>query len=171
MIKGEKAAQALLDELGLDTAPVDVEHIARQLNLVVTKERLGAELSGLLVRQPGAIPVIGVNTLHHPRRQRFTIAHELGHFRLQHKGEVIVDSIRVSRRDDKSRTASERDEREANAFAAALLMPPDLVQQHVQRLMDARSGQTRVIIDLAGLFDVSEESMRYRLLNLGMLSH
>ncbi len=172
MNRSERAARALLDETGADRAPVDVDGIARRLGLVVTKERLAADLSGLLIRKAGEVPVIGVNTLHHARRQRFTIAHELGHLRLKHKGEVIVDSgIQVNRRDAVSGSATVRDEREANAFAAELLMPADLLDQHLGRLVGRRAGQASVVAELARIFDVSEEAMHYRLLNLGMLSH
>jgi Zn-dependent peptidase ImmA (M78 family) len=172
MNKGERAALALLVELEVDEAPIDVEDIARRLDVVLTKERLAADLSGLLIRQPGQVPVVGVNTAHHPRRQRFTVAHELGHYRLRHKGEVIVDSgIRVNMRDANSRNASAHEEREANAFAAALLMPAELLQRHLRELVARNVSQTRIVTDLARHFDVSEEAMHYRLLNLGMLSH
>ena len=172
MNRSERAARALLVEAGSDGAPVDVEGIARRLRLVVTKERLAADLSGVLIRKAGEVPVIGVNTLHHPRRQRFTIAHELGHLRLEHKGEVIVDSgIQVNRRDAASGSASVRDEREANAFAAELLMPADVLDEHLGRLVRRHTGQTSIVSALARIFDVSEEAMHYRLLNLGMLSH
>lgn len=172
MSRGERAASALLTRLGIDSAPIQVEDIARDLGIIVTKERLAADLSGLLIRQPGATPVIGVNTLHHPRRQRFSIAHELGHNELNHKGEVIVDSgIRVNRRDPKSQTASDAEEREANAFAAALLMPASQVQREVEAMLPDRPGQSRIVNALARKFEVSGEAMHYRLLNLGIFSH
>ena len=172
MSRGEKAAIALLTRLGIDSAPIPVEEIARDLGIIITKERLAADLSGLLIRQPRATPVIGVNTLHHPRRQRFSIAHELGHNELNHKGEVIVDSgIRVNKRDPKSQTASDADEREANAFAAALLMPANQVQDAVAEMLPERPGQGRIVNALALKFNVSEEAMHYRLLNLGIFSH
>lgn len=169
MNKAERAAQALLDEVGSTGTAVDVEQIVRQLGLVLTKERLAEDLSGILIRKPEAVPVIGVNSSHHPRRQRFSIAHELGHLRLKHKGEVIVDSgIRVHKRDGTSKTATVQDEREANAFAAALLMPASLIQQQVNLLGDSKYSQARIVSTLARNFEVSEEAMHYRLLNLGI---
>lgn len=171
MNKAEKAADALLAELDITSVPVDVDDIARRLNLTVTRERLAADLSGLLIRQPGqSQPVVGVNSAHHPRRQRFTIAHEIGHFHLGHKGDVIVDGITVNRRDGVSSTAAVRDERDANAFAAALLMPTGELQTRVLQLAAKHYSQSRIVADLARTFDVSEQAMNYRLVNLGLLS-
>ena len=170
MSKAEKAAQALLANLGIATAPVDVDDIARRLNLVVTREHLAPDLSGLLIRQSQQQVVIGVNNAHHPRRQRFTIAHEIGHCHLEHKGDVIVDGITVNRRDGVSSTAAVRDERDANAFAAALLMPPQHLESRFLQLAARNYSQSRIVADLARTFDVSEQAMNYRLVNLGLLS-
>jgi len=170
MNKAEKAAASLLAELAIADVPIDVDEVARRLNLAVTRERLAPDLSGLLIRQPGQPqPVIGVNTAHHPKRQRFTIAHEIGHFHLGHKGDVIVDGITVNRRDGVSSTAAVRDERDANAFAAALLMPADLLQERFEQLAAKNYSQSRIVADLARTFDVSEQAMNYRLVNLGLL--
>lgn len=170
MNKAEKAAGALLDELAIGTVPVDVDAVARGLGLIVTRERLAPDLSGLLIRQPGQQPVVGVNNAHHPRRQRFTVAHEIGHYHLAHKGDVIVDGITVNRRDGVSSTAAVRDERDANAFAAALLMPAEHLQASVLRLAAKNYSQSRIVAELARVFEVSEQAMNYRLVNLGLLS-
>jgi Zn-dependent peptidase ImmA (M78 family) len=152
---------------------VDVEAVARACGAVVTRERFRRDLSGMVVRDGDdtGTAVIGVNSTHHPRRQRFTIAHEVGHLKLQSGRRITVDSgLRVDYRDD-ANMPSIQDERDANAFAAALLMPADAVKRAADPL--ARQGATRstLIGDLARLFDVSEEAMGYRLLNLGFLSY
>lgn len=170
MNKAEKAAETLLRDLNITDAPINVDNIAQSLNLAVTRERLAPDLSGLLIRQPGQPqPVVGVNSAHHPRRQRFTIAHEIGHFHLGHKGDVIVDGITVNRRDGVSSTAAVRDERDANVFAAALLMPQNLLHARFEELAAKNYSQGRIVADLARTFDVSEQAMNYRLVNLGLL--
>ena len=74
-------------------------------------------------------PIIGVNALHHPNRQRFTIAHECGHLILhkpQITKEVHVDKALASpmlMRDSVSAAGVDEMEIEANLFAAELLMP------------------------------------------------
>jgi Zn-dependent peptidase ImmA (M78 family) len=78
-------------------------------------ERLDSTITGLLLREGGA-KLIAVNSAHHPRRQRFTIAHELGHPQM-HDGAYIVDStVRINRRDDLSSMATDSQEIEANAL-------------------------------------------------------
>ena len=72
-------------------------------------------------------PIIGVNALHHPNRQRFTVAHECGHLIL-HKAqitkEVHVDKdFPMLMRDSVSAAGVNEMEIEANVFAAELLMP------------------------------------------------
>ena len=98
-------------------------------------------------------------------RRRFTIAHELGHLALRHLhgGEIVVDDI-VS-------GGSPR-EREANAFAAGLLMPEAGVigsWQRLQRRLGERSGPIDWIVWLAVSFGVSDQAAAYRLVNLGQI--
>lgn len=164
----ERAAEELLAISGVREAPVDVEGIARQLGAKIVHEPLDATISGLLLREDGA-KLIAVNSEHHPRRRRFTIAHELGHLQL-HPGDYIVDStVRVNRRDTLSSMASDREEIEANAFAAALLMPSPLVRAALEQIRDSFvSNPSRVVDSLATQFDVSSEAMGYRLINLGL---
>jgi Zn-dependent peptidase ImmA (M78 family) len=114
--------------------------------------------------------VIGINSSHRPRRQRFTAAHELGHL-LMHPGQpLLVDSsVRVNYRDKVSSQATDAEEVEANAFASALLMPEALIREQVQDLQRAGiRGRERLVSELAVRFDVSTEAMGYRLLNLGI---
>jgi Zn-dependent peptidase ImmA (M78 family) len=61
-------------------------------------------------------------------------------------------------------------ERDANAFAAELLMPADLVMASLRRLWHQRPALRLdgAVDDLADEFDVSPQAMRYRLVNLGL---
>ena len=49
-------------------------------------ERFATDVSGTIVREPGGRVVLGVNTFHSKTRQRFTVAHELGHWKLHLEG-------------------------------------------------------------------------------------
>lgn len=164
----ESAARQLLTGLGIAALPVPVEAIAAHLGARIVHEPLDSTISGLLLRE-GGTNLIAVNSEHHPRRRRFTIAHELGHLEL-HKGDYIVDStVRVNRRDTLSSMATDAEEIEANAYAAALLMPGDLVRQTLGQLRDSQiSNPSRVVDTLAEQFGVSSEAMGYRLINLGL---
>lgn len=85
----------------------------------------------------------------HPRRQRYSIAHEFKHV-LDHPDRHYLYS-----------RVPEQAERIAEAFAAALLMPRLLVKRaYYLGIRDAR--------DLARLFQVSPSAMRIRLEELGL---
>lgn len=112
-----------------------------------------------------------VNEEHHRHRQRFTIAHEIGHHRL-HDADAYLDGTATLRlRDATSATGTDREEREANAFAAALLMPADWVHDHFMDIVTARRlvDEDTIVARLAHQFDVSEQAMRFRLVNLGLM--
>src|SRR5260221_10056075 len=112
----ERLAQDLLQRSGIDAPPVSVERIAFSLGVRIEPTDLWEECSGILVRTEDSA-VIGVNLMHHPNRQRFTIAHELGHYVL-HKAGTYVD--RAFYRNTESGSGTIKEEREANQFAAAL---------------------------------------------------
>jgi hypothetical protein len=60
---------------------------------------------------------------------------------------------------------------EANAFAAALLMPEEAVRDAVTKLRSSTAANaSRVVEVLAAEFDVSADAMGYRLINLGLSS-
>jgi Zn-dependent peptidase ImmA (M78 family) len=165
--RAEQAAIDLLDTYGIDAPPVDVEAIARRLDVDVRYEPFDGGLSGALYRDNIGHAVLGVNNWHAEVRQRFTIAHELGHLQLHHD-ELFVDG--VLKRDDQSSLAIRSHEIEANAFAAELLMPRKLILAEINELFVANPtpDATRLTEHLAGLFDVSEQAMQFRLVNLGL---
>ena len=171
----ELAAYEVLEETGQRRPPIDVESIARDLNLYVVYERLEGDVSGTLFHDDDGDVILGVNTFHHWKRQRFTVAHEIGHYwlhvrdRSRSKSEVFVDRpAEVLFRDRTASKGLEKKEIEANAFAAALLMPENLVDAEARKLFarDRRLNDDELVELLAGRFDVSEQAMRYRLVNL-----
>ncbi|KAA6222951.1 ImmA/IrrE family metallo-endopeptidase [Streptomyces albofaciens JCM 4342] len=171
--RAEQAAGRLLAEAGEVVAPVDVERLAAHLGVVLSRSTFkDGDVSGMLVRQDGRSPVVGVNDAHSAHRQRFTIAHEFGHLLLHPGREVVLDRpVRVNLRDKTSSTATDREEIEANAFAASLLMPADLVRSELQRLPAVvRQDPDRSAAALAARFEVSDSAMGFRLINLGLVS-
>lgn len=169
MGKPEAEARRLLARLQIDTPPVPVDRLAAEVGAQIVEERMDRRMSGLLYREPDRV-LIGVNETHPLVRQRFTIAHELGHFVL-HPGRQIFLDERVNFRDETSSLAVDREEIQANAFAAELLMPADFVLEECRRA-SASGGLARAgfVADLAAIFDVSTEAMGHRLTNLGIRS-
>jgi len=89
---------------------------------IIYYEPFDGRLSGMIHRQPNGRVVIGVNSSHAPTRQRFTIAHELGHL-LLHKEELlhVDESASIRFRDEESSLATKADEIEANQVCIGAL--------------------------------------------------
>jgi Zn-dependent peptidase ImmA (M78 family) len=166
----EAHAEDILRQLGMLSVPVDVELVAHRLNLRTEAAILGENVSGLLVveKQHG---VIGYNETQAFVRQRFTIAHEIGHFVLHLRDDpsaLFIDThYIVYRRDAQSSTGEDRREREANRFAAALLMPAALLYSEIQK-QPFDFGDDEMLATLAGKFQVSTQAMSIRLSNLNI---
>ncbi|MDQ6782081.1 MAG: ImmA/IrrE family metallo-endopeptidase, partial [Actinomycetota bacterium] len=127
-------------------------------------------VSGLLYRRPNST-IIAVNRDHAETRRRFTIAHELGHLRLHDGRPLIVDHVvraRINLRDHQSSLATNREEIEANRFAASLLMPSDFVNHQLPTVLKKGLGEQGTIDALAREFGVSPQAMEIRLTNLGL---
>jgi Zn-dependent peptidase ImmA (M78 family) len=151
-----------------EDAYLDVEAMAAAQGATVVYERLAQDVSGMLLREGDSV-VIGVNEAHAESRQRFTVAHELGHLILHRGRPIVVDSVRVNLRDSRSSMATDLEEIEANSFAAELLMPQALVLRNFRSAVDRGERDLRQLVkDLALGFGVSEQAMDYRLQNLGL---
>jgi Zn-dependent peptidase ImmA (M78 family) len=170
MRKTDLAAQSLLNDANVDAAPIDVFALAKLAGTEVVQHKFDdGDISGMLYRDD-TLTVIGLNSTHSLTRQRFTVAHELGHLKLHPGRSLILDApARVNFRDPSASLATDREEIEANAFAAALLMPERLVLEAVSRLLTAthHTPETLTML-LAKEFEVSEAAMGYRLINLGI---
>ncbi|MFH8564627.1 ImmA/IrrE family metallo-endopeptidase [Streptomyces sp. NPDC017988] len=169
----ETLASQLLAEGGISSPPVDVEWLATSRGALVSRSSFkDGDVSGMLVRRDGQAPVIGVNDAHSELRQRFTIAHELGHLLLHPGREIVLDRpVRVNLRDRTSSMATDQEEVQANAFAASLLMPAPMLRSELMKLDPAvRQDPDRCTSELADVFKVSTAAMGFRLINLGLVS-
>lgn len=165
----ERRAEELLTDLGERLPPVPVEAIAVERGIEIQRRPGSPDISGLLYREDGRV-VIGLNDDDGFVRQRFTIAHELGHFFL-HEGNEVIHIDRDLRVNLRTRESHGGEEREANWFAAALLMPRELVRRVATEISEGRRQSDETLIGaLAERFEVSRQAMGYRLLNLGLLS-
>jgi len=167
--KIETLVTKLLTENGIKEAPVQVARIAKAEGLRIFIDSLEGDLSGFLYRDKGQA-VIGVNTHHHPVRQNFTIGHELGHYLLHDQEPLHVDhEFRVRLRSDMSSQGTDLGEREANFFAASLLMPKDFLEADLENedYVDLLDGQ--FLRDLSRKYGVSTQALVNRLKNLGYI--
>lgn len=164
-------------------AAVDVFGLIDTMGLQLTRAKMEPEMSGC-IKILGDQGSIIVNSAHHLHRQRFTAAHELGHYVL-HRGaseellfedgsfsKAIVDkrregARRVFNRDRISEQGTHQIEIEANRFASALLMPEILIEEVVMKLHIDITDDADVK-RLSKRFLVSEQAMIHRLTNLGI---
>lgn len=164
----ENRAIKLLRASNTMEVPVPVERIALYLSIAVEQVPLGEGVSGVLIVTDGK-GRIGVNMEQSLVRQRFTIAHEVGHYVLHRElSDLFIDKEYVAFRNSESAKGAERGEIQANIFAASLLMPKELVVNELSdQLIDIES--TDVIAELAHRFGVSERAMTIRLTRLSLL--
>lgn len=163
----ERRAEQLLAKVGVGAPPVPVKRVAEHLGIKIELADLGEDCSAILVRNvPSA--VIGINKTHPINRKRFSIAHEIAHFEL-HKGDTYIDKgFRVNFRDLESGSGTKKEEMDANAFAAALLMPAAWVRAAFkEQPFDLTEDDS--LQKLAYKFKVSTQAMTYRLMKLRII--
>ena len=156
------AVENVLDRYWDHLLPVDPFKIAAEWGARVEPLEENAAfnnqgVSGIAVIKNG-VHRIYYNQHEHGNRQRFTVAHELAHHVLGHTkdGEYHRDNVQ-----NYMTTAPLIQERQANQFAAALLMPEKAIMHYV-----TREGVDSTF-ELAKIFNVSEAAMRWRLKEIG----
>jgi Zn-dependent peptidase ImmA (M78 family) len=170
----KKQADTLVAKLPDGAYPeVPVEIVARQLGLPIIQTDLGDGVSGILVTE-GKRSYIGVQKKDHIHRRRFSIAHEIAHYLLNHHRDepVHVDqekaiTFRAIYRSSDS--AGTRKETEANHFAACLLLPEDRVNSEARKISRGKQLTDTQIEELARMFRVSAAAMTIRLQVLRLL--
>lgn len=126
-------ARKVLDEMGITEPPVLLRDVINHLKNVRGYSELAVypvdyfteRVSGIIVLD-GDVPTIGYNQKQHEHRQRFSVAHEIGHLMIGHA---------CTNRDDYLSDQNPH-EVEANQFAAELLMPQKVLK------IDFRCGVT-----------------------------
>lgn len=139
--------------------PVDPFYFAQRFGIKVLSQNLEPDMSGMLVKRPTEDPLIYINASDSDVRQRFTCAHELGHYVARTTGRSDDSFGYIDRRGPSAAHGTDPSEMYANQFAAGLLMPYENVRSLAPHLSDAA---------LAVRFKVSLGAMRYRLVNLGI---
>jgi Zn-dependent peptidase ImmA (M78 family) len=163
-VQGKTLAGALRKRLGLDRKdlPYHLDELAalleRSLAVDIAFEPLPDGLDGLAVSS-GHFRLAVISSGIFATRQRFTLAHEIGHLLAGDADELMVDEDVLS-----SNTAQER---RANAFAAAFLLPEKALREAVP---DRAMSETEVA-GLLGRFGVSRDALAIELRRLHFVSH
>jgi Zn-dependent peptidase ImmA (M78 family) len=158
--------QKRISELQVDSYSgyeLSLDKICNELNLNCFEADLDDGLSGLLLREEGTYSIY-VNKNHAFSRQRFTIAHEIGHYVSFLMDSFSKDELeKEGRFEDKAVTFRKNGtysdaETEANMIAAELLMPAVKVEELLKQELSPE--------DMADLFYVSPSAMTIRLQTL-----
>lgn len=140
---------AIAKQNGLVTTPLDLSALCHVLGIGIRYLPLENNISGKLYYDDNRW-VINVNSLHHPRRQRFTIAHELGHYFLHRNSMERYEDNTFHRGRNYSQI-----ELEADNFAGALLMPAGEFRDYV-------CNKSNKIDDIAEHFGTSSVAIKKR---------
>jgi len=159
-----KAAERFGRGLGTRRPARQLFDLCNRKSILVLRTPMDRQLSGAFVRsRRRRMAVVLVNTsgksAHH---QRFTLAHELGHLTLHHDQTGLVESVEDASEGDAAK------EKEANAFAAALLAPLGELERVLKESgLTGGDVSDRSVIELANTFGVSHHVIlrRLRILN------
>lgn len=157
-IASQRAAM-VLREHGLSEPPIDPIALAERLDIQVEAKPSAEEgVSGMLLRHGDAFLIVYATHIPVPGYQRFSIAHELGHYLLDgHIDHVLPqDGVHASRA---GFVSGDLYEREADHFAASLLMPTDAFGRDCRR----RVAGLQTVIELAetGETSLTATAIRY----------
>ncbi len=147
-------------KLNIKIHPLDIEQVVKQVfGISIIEEKFDKNVSGFIENINGKW-LIYLNKYESVFRKRFTIAHELAHF-IKHKDNYLFGSVfpdKVFFRDSVNNSI----EREANDFAAELLMPKDVFIKEIE-------DGCNTIEKLADKFQLSTSAVRYRAYKLGLI--
>ena len=179
-ISYKEEVKELLTDSGLYKVPVKLSDVLGHLHisLVADERSYDDEVFGEINFDKR---VIWVNPRQGINRERFTIAHEIGHFQIEKErtGTKKEHRKEIMRRDGNW----DMDEYKANKYAAELLMPYDLLKEEGSKLVEVLKQQKYgkemyydnyksfledLTEELAKRFEVSCEAMKYRLRNTGL---
>lgn len=161
--QAEEAALTARCSLGLGLAPIPdfVALLEYEVGFRIFVRDLPRGISGVFGYESEAGACILLNACHSSERHAMTAAHELGHFILNRAfGDVVASD----------EDSSSNEERFANLFSYALLMPAPTVRKRFQELRASFNGFTsRSLVSMARSFYVSTQAMCRRLENLDLL--
>lgn len=158
----EKLASHIIRRRPQDVGPpVLVERIANALGISEINRVDTDSYEGMLITDSAkSAGIIAVRERSRRERQRFTIAHEIGHFVIPTHGRNAQCSLQQLQ--TKADTGGSK-EAQANAFAACLLMPESLLNKAMKKWRDP---DVSMVIELAERFEVSKEAMARRIMDI-----
>ncbi len=167
--KINQIAQAVRESFDIQVPVLDMEHVVSELGGTIERDFMLTEFADGKIEKLKDSDLafrISISPLQPETRQRFSIAHEIGHLFI-HMGYMIDDDLWNSP-GTYYRKQSGEVEYHANEFAAAFLMPKE---EYRQKLFENQIGENKFNLGtVAEYFGVSLEAAVNRGRWLGFLS-
>lgn len=130
-----REAEQLIKKLGITDLPIDPIKIAESFDIMVKSMPADGGVSGMLIRKGNEFCIGYATHIQNEGFRRFSIAHEIGHYILPGHVDAVFahEDIHSS---NAGFTTNDPFEREADIFAASLLMPNDLFTREMKSLGD-----------------------------------
>lgn len=122
-------ATALLERIGQKTLPTRPREVARKLNIPIKEVEADDRYDGYLLKYKDSLGIMINKSILYETRKNFTIAHEIGHAEIPHHKESEYKCLKT---DIDSSSGISQQEKEANEFAAELLMPASFVSEEAK---------------------------------------
>ena len=151
-------AMKILKDYKLSEVPTDLSVLFKGLGLKYIELNDTDDIDGAIMEIKGKPAIAVLNKAKSLQRQRFTLAHELGHIFLKHTGRDIYDSDEIRENSNKliSKTKPPQ-ETEADIFASELLIPYEQLKKYTADINN--------IDKLANTFLVSKQAITIAIMN------
>lgn len=151
-------ARKVLKDYDLSEVPTDLLKVFQQLGLKYIELNDAEDIDGAILEIGGKPAIAVLNKAKPIPRQRFTLAHELGHIFLAHAQRDIYDPEEMRENEDIfTDTSKPPREKEADVFASELLMPCERLKENMADINN--------IEKLAGIFHVSRPAVTLAVAN------
>ena len=134
-VTAAREAEQLIKRLEVTDLPVDPIKIAESFDIMVKPMPADGGVSGMLIRQGNEFCIGYATHIQNEGFRRFSIAHEIGHYVLPDHIDAVLAHDDTHSSNAGSAT-NDPFEREADVFAASLLMPNDLFTREMKSLGD-----------------------------------
>jgi Zn-dependent peptidase ImmA (M78 family) len=128
-------AERLIRELGINSLPIDPTTIAESLGILVRPKTTTGGISGMLIRVGNEFGIAYATHIDSEGFKRFCIAHEIGHYRLSGHIDAVLAHGDIHE-SHAGFVTGDPYEREADMFAASLLMPDALFTREMRSIGD-----------------------------------
>ena len=166
----DKEIEALYEKINVKGRypEVSLVEIVKKRGLTVYRHDFGAHngddvMGAIDFKGEDSKPVIYLNKYNHPNNQKFTLAHELGHYVLNHRNKDTQFRIDFASDIYPKDSEARQQELEANYFAGALLMPDVAIRRKLKRDDLSKEITAKELEDLKDYFKVSKLALKTRI--------